>query len=287
MLKLNTIGIVGQGFVGTAVRIGFEKRVDVETYDKYSKEKSTCDSLEELVDKVKILFICLPTPMNHDGTCDLSIIKDTISKIDELGSNQHIAVIKSTVLPGTTQLLNKECSNIQVIFNPEFLTEANYIEDFKNQTRIILGGPRPGTTIIKTLYKKVFRDIPIIKTGSSTAEFVKYFSNCFLAAKVSFANEFKQVCDELNVDFDKVVEYSLYDKRIGNTHFSVPGPDGKLGFGGSCFPKDLNAFINLARRLNVDPIVLSSVWEKNLELRPEKDWEKLLGRAVNFAKKEN
>jgi|TARA_B100000029_G_scaffold495363_1_gene560256 UDPglucose 6-dehydrogenase len=85
----------------------------------------------------------------------------------------------------------------------------------------------------------------------------------------------------------KVVEYALYDKRLGNTHFSVPGPDGKLGFGGSCFPKDLNAFINLAERLGIDSMVLSSVWKKNLELRPEKDWEKLLGRAVNFAKKEN
>ena len=115
---------------------------------------------------------------------------------------------------------------------------------------------------------------------------MKYFLNCFLATKVSFANEFKQVCDRLNVDFDKVVEYALYDKRLGNTHFSVPGPDGKLGFGGSCFPKDLNAFINLAERLDIDSMVLSSVWRKNLELRPEKDWEKLLGRAVNFAKKE-
>jgi len=286
MFKINSIGVVGLGFVGTAVKNGFEKKVNVETYDKYSEDKSTCISLEELVSKTKILFLCLPTPMNPDGSCDLSIIKETVLKIDELATKEHVVVIKSTILPGTTSDLNQVCAKIQVVFNPEFLTEVNYIEDFKNQTRIVLGGPRPGTTVVKTLYKKVFEETPIIKTGSTTAEFVKYFLNCFLATKVSFANEFKQVCDRMNVDFDKVVEYALYDKRVGNTHFSVPGPDGQPGFGGSCFPKDLNAFINLAERLDVNSMVLSSVWKKNLELRPEKDWEKLLGRAVNFAKKE-
>jgi nucleotide sugar dehydrogenase len=286
MFKINSIGVIGLGFVGTAVKNGFEKKVNVETYDKYSEDKSTCTGLEELVSKTKILFLCLPTPMNPDGSCDLSIIRETVLKIDELATKEHVAVIKSTVLPGTTSDLNQVCAKIQVVFNPEFLTEANYIEDFKNQTRIVLGGPRPGTTVVKTLYKKVFEETPIIKTGSTTAEFVKYFLNCFLATKVSFANEFKQVCDRMNVDFDKVVEYALYDKRVGNTHFSVPGPDGQPGFGGSCFPKDLNAFINLAERLDVNSMVLSSVWKKNLELRPEKDWEKLLGRAVNFAKKE-
>ena len=224
--------------------------------------------------------------MNPDGSCDTSIIEETILKIDNVGTKDHVVIIKSTVLPGTTEKLNDRCTKIQVVFNPEFLTEANYIEDFKNQARIILGGPRPGTTKVKTLYKKVFQETPIIKTGSTIAELVKYFTNCFLASKVSFANEFKQVCDKVNADFDKVVEYALYDKRIGKTHFSVPGPDGKLGFGGSCFPKDLNAFISLAIEAGINPAIMSATWEKNLELRPEKDWEKLLGRAVNFAKKE-
>ena len=286
MYKFNSIGIVGQGFVGTAVRVGFENRVTVETYDKYSREKSTCSTLEELVERTKMLFVCLPTPMNPDGSCDTSIIEETILKIDNVGTKDHVVIIKSPVLPGTTEKLNDRCTKIQVVFNPEFLTEANYIEDFKNQARIILGGPRPGTTKVKTLYKKVFQETPIIKTGSTIAELVKYFTNCFLASKVSFANEFKQVCDKVNADFDKVVEYALYDKRIGKTHFSVPGPDGKLGFGGSCFPKDLNAFISLAIEAGINPAIMSATWEKNLELRPEKDWEKLLGRAVNFAKKE-
>ena len=274
----DSIGIIGQGFVGTAVREGLSPAFNIETYDKF--KDSTCNSIEELCAKVKIIFVCLPTPMRKDGTCDLSIVKSTIMEIDSFSSD-HIAVIKSTVIPGTTRELNEECENLQVIFNPEFLTEANYIDDFKNQTRIIIGGPRPGSTKIKNLYRKVFYNTPIIKTGSDTAEMVKYFLNCFLAVKVSFANEMKDVCDKVDIDYDKVVEYALYDTRIGRTHFSTPGPDGKRGFSGSCFPKDINAMIAFMEQNEIESFVLSSAWNKNLQVRPERDWEKLLGRAVS------
>ena len=106
--------------------------------------------------------------------------------------------------------------------------------------------------------------------------------SCFLATKVSFANEMKQICDEIDVDFDKVVEYALYDDRIGKSHLSVPGPDGSLGFGGHCFPKDLKAIISLAEDLGVQPSVTSAVWAKNLEVRKSenRDWERMIGRAV-------
>ena len=110
---------------------------------------------------------------------------------------------------------------------------------------------------------------------------VKYFLNCFLATKVSFANEMKTVCDAVDIDYDKVLEYALYDDRIGKTHFSTPGPDGKPGFGGSCFPKDLNALVYLMKNLEIDATLLQAVWDKNILLRPEKDWEKLLGRAIS------
>jgi nucleotide sugar dehydrogenase len=274
-----TIGIVGQGFVGTAIREGFKSFVSVETYDKYKSDLSTCASLEDLSEKAEIIFICLPTPMSRDGSCNISTVCDTIMDLDRY-SNDNIVVIKSTVPPGTTRELNLGCKNVQVVFSPEFLTEANFINDFKNQTRIIIGGPRPASTKVKNLFRKVFQETPLVKTGSDTAEMVKYFTNCFLATKVSFSNEIKQVCEKISVDYDKVVEYALYDGRLGRSHFSVPGPDGRLGFGGSCFPKDLNALIKYAEGLQISPKVLQSVWEKNLEVRPEKDWEMLKGRAV-------
>ena len=273
------IGIVGQGFVGTAIREGLSHIFNMQTYDKFKEEASTCSSLQELSRKVEILFVCLPTPMNKDGSCNLSIIESVIEELDGY-KNNNIAIIKSTIQPGTTERLNSQCQNLKVVFSPEFLTEANFIDDFKNQNRVIIGGPRPASTKVKNLFTKAFPGITIIKTGANTAESVKYFTNCFLAVKVGFANEFKQICDKVNVDFDKVVEYGLYDKRIGSTHFSVPGPDGRLGFGGSCFPKDLNALISIASESGVEPLVLTAAWQKNLEVRPERDWEALKGRAV-------
>ena len=133
---------------------------------------------------------------------------------------------------------------------------------------------------LRQVYSLVFPDIPIIKTGSKTAEMVKYFTNTFLATKVSFANEMKEICDKLNIDYDKVVEYSTYDERLGKSHWAVPGPDGKLGFGGSCFPKDINALVHLCSELNIPENILSSVIDTNLRVRPEQDWKELKGRAV-------
>jgi UDPglucose 6-dehydrogenase len=279
-MRENSIGIIGQGFVGTAIREGMQKAFNVETYDKFISNKSTCKSVKEVCEKAEIIFTCLPTPMRKDGSCDLSILEKVVYEIDSLNL-QNIIVVKSTVPPGTTKQFNEKCENTQVVFNPEFLTEANFIDDFKNQNRIIIGGPRPATTTVKNMFRKVFQEIPIIKTGSNTAESVKYFINCFLATKVSFANEFKQICDKVDVDYDKVVEYALYDQRLGRSHFSTPGPDGKRGFGGSCFPKDLNALIHISLSLGLNPAVLAAAWEKNLEVRPERDWEQLKGRAIS------
>lgn len=282
-MNYKKIGVVGSGFVGTALTEGMRPYYDVYTYDKF--KNSNCSSIEDLCMNTKVIFVCVPTPMNPNGSCSLDIVESVIKEIDKHSTN-HIAVIKSTVPPGTTASLNKTYKNVQVVFNPEFLTEANFVEDFKNPTRIIVGGPRPGTTIIKNIFRKVFPEVPIIKTGSNTAEMVKYFLNTFLATKVTFSNEIKQICEKTDIDYDKVVEYSLYDKRIGSTHLSAPGPDGLHGFGGSCFPKDLNALIFLAKQLGLSPDLLNTVWEKNLSIREDRDWENLKGRAVTKNNKE-
>ena len=277
------IGIVGQGYVGSAVKEVFSKHYDVETYD-LDKDKCTVDYLEDLVELANIIFVCVPTPMKKDGSCDTSIVEAVVKDINDMVVSRNVSgrivAIKSTIPPGTTNRLNKECENISVIFNPEFLTEANFIDDFKNQNRIIIGGERPSSTKLRQVYSLAFPNATIVKTGSITAEMVKYFTNTFLATKVSFANEMKLICDGLNIDYDKVVEYSTYDERLGKSHWAVPGPDGKLGFGGSCFPKDLNALIKLAEELNIPANVLASAWGTNLNVRPEQDWKELKGRAV-------
>ena len=272
------IGIVGQGYVGTAVKEVFSKHYETNTFDLNGD--CTCTDIEDLVDKSDIIFVCVPTPMKKDGSCDTSIVESVVDEIDDVDITDKIVAIKSTIPPGTTNRLNKKCKNISVIFNPEFLTEANFIDDFKNQNRIIIGGERPSTTKLRQVYSLVFPNAKIVKTGSITAEMVKYMTNTFLATKVSFANEMKQICDEINIDYDKVVEYSTYDDRLGKSHWAVPGPDGKLGFGGSCFPKDINALVKLCEEYDFTPSVLIGAIETNLDVRPEEDWKELKGRAV-------
>ena len=277
------IGIIGQGFVGSAIREGLKNFYKVMTYDIDMTKAS--HTHQEVCRKSDIIFVCVPTPMKKDGSCDTSIVEGVVGELNALAltrqCSDRIVAIKSTIPPGTTNRLNKNHEFVSVIFNPEFLTEANFIDDFKNQNRIVIGGQRPATTKLRQIYSLVFPNVSIIKTGSITAEMVKYFTNTFLATKVSFANEMNLICDKLGIDYDKVVEYATYDERLGKSHWAVPGPDGHYGFGGSCFPKDIQAMINYGKSLGLDMETLSGVWETNLRVRPEKDWEKLKGRAIS------
>ena len=276
-----SIGIIGQGFVGNAIYQKFKNYFDVLTYDLDKAKSNT--TKENLIFKCNTIFLCLPTPMNADGSCNVDILQTELENIDLITDNQEITktiVIKSTVSPGTTARWNSLYDSLNLVFNPEFLTEANAVEDFNNQSRIILGGPRPGTTKLKQIYSKVFPKAHIIKTDSTHAEMVKYLTNAFLATKVSFANEIYQICDKLKIDYDKVVEYATLDDRLGKTHWQVPGPDGDFGFGGHCFPKDLSAIIHLALNLDTETNVLTAAEETNDVVRVNRDWEKMKGRAV-------
>jgi nucleotide sugar dehydrogenase len=293
---MDSIGVVGLGFVGTAVFEGMKHAFNVFGYDK-AKSPRRWYCHREITDVPGLtdirwlvshcdgpVFVCVPTPMNTDGSCNTSIVEDVVKGISEAATTLNkkgvVAVIKSTVVPGTTLRLNHLFTNIHVVFNPEFLTERSFVEDFKNQDRIVIGGPHEGTAIVKQMYETAYPNVPVTKTSSTIAEMVKYMTNCFLATKVSFANEMKQICDKLDVDFDKVVEYATKDKRLGHSHWSVPGPDGKQGFSGSCFPKDLNGLMNLGEQLGVDANTMRGAWKTNLKVRPDKDWEQLKGRAV-------
>ncbi len=273
------IGIIGQGYVGTAIKVGFEPYYTVETYDKYDGMKSTVQ-LTDMVETCKVIFVCVPTPMNTDGTCHTDIVESVVKEIDDRVDLANIpkptVVIKSTVPPGTTDRLHRKYKGVDVIFNPEFLTEMNFIEDFKNQSRIILGGVRRGTSLLRQVYSKVFPHATIVKTNAKYAETVKYFINCFLGTKVSFANEMKMLCDEIDIDYDKVVEYATYDERLGKSHWAVPGPDGELGFGGHCLPKDISAIVNGYG----DMELLQAVLKVNDRVRKNRDWEEMKGRAV-------
>jgi len=275
------IGIIGQGFVGSAIREGLINFYEIFTYDI---DTSKCNSTHGDVCKDSdIIFVCLPTPMKRSGECDIRILKSAIEKIDnecKINKNKPIIVIKSTIPPLTTETLSHDIS-LPLCFSPEFLTEANSFEDFKNQTRIIIGGPRPATGKVKQMFRKAFPTVPIIKTGTKTAEMIKYFTNCFLATKVTFANQMYDICKISNIDYDKVCEYALYDDRIGNSHLAVPGPDGDRGFGGHCFPKDLSAMIYVSIQSDISSEFLQQVNTSNILYRSNKDWLEMKGRAVS------
>lgn len=304
---MKSIGIIGSsGFVGTAIKEGLKHAFSMYCYDKkrydiiekYSNDENSVIKMPKcpfrfLVEKVDgPIFICVPTPMNKNGSCNISIVESVVKSLSDASKdleNKPTTVIKSTVIPGTTDQLDDKFDNVNVIFNPEFLTERSAIQDFKNMKHTIIGGRRPASNILKQMYQVAYPNIGITKTSSTIAEMIKYMTNCFLATKISFANEIYQICEALDIDYDKVVEYAtLNDQRLGTSHWSVPGPtpssDGsnKLlpGFSGACFPKDLNALISHACNLGVDPKVMQAAWEKNLEVRPEKDWENLKGRSV-------
>jgi len=271
------IGIIGQGFVGNAVYQKFKKYYNINTYDL---DSTKCNSSEQETLDNKIVFVCLPTPMDEVGRCNTSIVEGAVKRCFEFGKTE-IVVIKSTVSPGTTQKLNEKYPSLQIVFNPEFLTERNAVKDYENQNRIILGGPRPATTELKLIFSKAFPKAHIIKTDSTHAEMVKYLTNSFLATKVSFANEIYQICEGLHIDYDKVVEYATYDERLGKSHWNVPGHDGDFGFGGHCFPKDLAALLHLTVELGTINNVLLATSNTNDEIRKFRDWEQMKGRAVS------
>ena len=239
--------------------------------------------MSEVVNDSDVIFVSVPTPSNTDGSINLDIVYDVFNNIEkcrEEGS-EPVLLLRSTVTPGTTRKLQIGFHNLRIVFNPEFLTERSAKLDFINQSRFVLGGNVVDTTIVAELYKWRFgQHIPVIKTDYETAELIKYMNNTFFATKVSFMNEMKLVSDEVGANWEHCVEGFSLDGRVGHSHLNVPGPDGKMGYGGSCFPKDIQAMINFMNRMGVSPNVLEGSWKTNLEVRPEEDWKELKGRAV-------
>lgn len=273
------IGLIGKGFVGDAVFKNLNNKHEFYVYD-IDESKRNIPDIKTLTSKAKIIFVALPTPMKKDGSCDLSIIFNTMTELNE-NYNDNVIILKSTVVPGTCDQILSVYPKLRLVFSPEFLTEANYVEDFKNCNRVILGGDFVDTVKCAEMFKEVFPNKHYLFTDHKTAEMVKYFINNFLSVKVTFANEIKQICDASDISYNEVKNLALFDERIGKSHFMVPGPDGEYGYGGTCFPKDINAMINYCKTIGVDPQILEASWDKNLKIRNDKDWLTKKGRAVS------
>ena len=280
---MNKIGVIGNGFVGGAVAHGFSPAstgtCEVKVYDVMPER--ALNTLDETVNDSDFVFVSVPTPMDKNGNISLKLIYKVFDEINDVNKKQNnIIILKSTVIPGTTEMLQEKFPELNIVFNPEFLTEKSSRLDFINQDRVILGGDKLYTSKVSELFNERFKYCHIIQTDYNTSEMIKYFGNVFFAVKVAFVNEVKLLCDAVGADWDTALEGFVADGRVGDSHLNVPGPDGKLGFGGSCFPKDINAFMSFAKSVGVNVNTVRGAWKTNLEVRPEKDWENLKGRAV-------
>lgn len=261
--KIN-IAIIGHGFVGKATDWGFNRNVRKFIVDP--KQKTSVNDLKDF--DPEFIFICVPTPMGEDGSQDSSIVSNVLQELT-LIKPSAVKIIKSTVIPSTLNDLMHIDSDI--IYNPEFLREKNANEDFANSSMIVLGGNRNIADKVSQLYKNHSRCISseFIFTDIMTASLIKYSINTFLATKVIFFNELynlhkKQGTDE---DWQRIIKAISNDKRIGSSHMDVPGHDGRLGFGGACFPKDSLAFVKYGKSLGSSLSILEQVIKTNNKIR--------------------
>ncbi len=281
MLK---IGIVGYGFVGQAIKDGFNKST---TFFIVDPKKNT--TIEDLVPfDPDVVFVCVPTPMNEDGSQNSSILMKVFKEIDEKLSKTGLLVLKSTVTPDN--LKNIRNTFPKLIYNPEFLRENFAKKDFINSNMVILGGPQKEAKKLKRFYVKhsACKTKEYIITDLITASFIKYTLNTFLATKVVFFNQLfslykKSLCEE---DWSNFIKYLSIDERIGTSHMQVPGPDGRYGYGGACFPKDMSAFYNFSKTIGDEFTLLSIAMNINSDLRAS--YEKLnreKEQNISFKKK--
>ena len=284
-----TIGVIGIGYVGLVTgtclaELGNQvicMDIDAEKIAELSEGKIPIyePGLEELVaknrermtfttalstifEKCTIVFIAVDTPPTFTGDADLSRVFQVMSALPGVVREHHVLVMKSTVPVGTgnkivAELSRQEDTRIDYVSNPEFLREGSAIGDFLHPDRVIIGSrDKEASDRVAALYDSI--DAPILKTTIPTAEMIKYASNAFLATKISFINEIANVCEEVGADVTVVAEGMGYDERIGK-HFLHAG----VGFGGSCFPKDVAALKQLAGNSGYHFQLLTAVIEVN------------------------
>lgn len=282
---MSTIGIIGYGYVGRSLEYGFvdhdrqrgyEPKHRALIYDKYKDMHTLGDVLSES----ELIFVCLPTPYDEDKLrIDLSICDAVMAEIcPSIENKGKIVIVKSTVLPGTTRRYAGMYPNVPFAMNPEFLTEANYLQDFVNPDRIVIGADNDWVAQkVIDLYRSCFPSAVILRMSTVAAEIVKYQSNVMLAAKVAVANIFHDLCEANGVNYEDVKKGVALDKRIGGSHMDVTS---ERGFGGKCFPKDLGAIIGYCRELGVDGKALEELHAYNLRIRKVRDWYEIAGATV-------
>lgn len=277
------IGVVGNGFVGGATSLFATDFVRVFIYDK---DLEKCDPSHTTVASLAdcdFVFVCVPTPMREDGSCHTQIVESCVYELNMAGIKDENIVVRSTVPVGF-------CKSLGVNFMPEFLTEANWEKDFENNNAWIFGVSNDAGNTVKSKFIELIslskaagkiKHDDIFFCSSEEAELAKLTRNCFLATKISFFNELHEFCEKKNLNFNTVASLTTLDNRIGESHTRVPGPDGKKGFGGTCFPKDVESFYTQINEAGMESYIIEAARSRNNQVdRREQDWTLDKGRAV-------
>lgn len=235
------IAIVGYGFVGKAVEYGFrtnENQILIIDPAYNDKKISVLDEYQP-----DLTFVCVPTPMGEDGSIDSTIIEDVMSQL--LSVTSGVIAIKSTITP---DIVERICRTPRVLYNPEFLTERNAFAEFVNPPFHIIGGHDEMRRTLKMFYVRnsICSPAQFFYMSAKEASFVKYGINTFLASKVIWFNEFKDLVEKHGCRYNLIANVIGNDERVGSSHTKVPGPDGKRGYGGACFPKDTSALYHFS-----------------------------------------
>lgn len=258
------IGIIGLGFVGGAINEAIEWHDGVLIMDPAKGHNTTYADLKEKTDGV---FICVPSPMSDDGSCDTSILESVLDNLKQV-DYRGVIIGKCTAPP---EFYERKCQEFpNLVHAPEFLTAAKANSDYANGKFAIIGGTvmaymREAERIIRLTQRQIEDNVMFCRPGE--AALAKYTINSFLATKVIFMNEIYKMAKSAGFDYDTIAQMVMFDHRIGNSHMRVPGPDGVFGFGGACFPKDTAALLKYAESLGQTPMVLEAAVKKNTLLR--------------------
>lgn len=306
-----TVGQIGYGFIGNSVVELFRPHASgVLIYDKAKSQTGTkqlfpnvflCDSIVGVM-AAEVIFVAVPTPMKPSGECHTEIVESVLQEIQNTAINlgrsldSFVVVLKSTVPPGFTEKMQDRYA-LRLVFSPEFLTEANAVNDFKTANRVLLGGDLEDSRVVFKYFEGVWPDrqlntyvdhpdgpVQIIACDATEAEMVKLSTNVHLTARVMISNELYLICQAMGVDYDNVKLMTQLDRRIGLSHMNVPGPDGSLGYGGHCFVKDTQNLAFISEGLGLVKPGHSNLFHnlhgRNLDIREDRDWETQKGRAV-------
>ena len=261
MKQTLTVGIVGHGYVGKAFHKFF---TEAKVYDPAYPESNT----KEDINKCDLAIVAVPTPMKKDGSCDTSIVEESIKWL-----KTPVILIKSTVVPGTTEMLKKKYKK-RIVFSPEYVGESKYWTPYnstiENEPFMVVGGDRKDTNYVLRFFKPKGGPMKrYLQTDATTAELTKYIENTFYAVKVTFCNEFFEIAKTFGVDYNELRELWTADPRLSPMHTLVFEDD--RGFGGKCFPKDVNAIVKATEKAGYSPKLIKEVLATNKRFRGNRD----------------